>query len=97
MRANNIPNEISGVPTSTSDAEIGSKVCKIHEIIDNVSPTNGVKTCHRMSKRNINITIKFSRRKDCRTTLIAKKKLNNVDSRGKLKKIGIENVHIKKI
>ena len=84
--------EISGVPTSVGNADVEKKVCQILDIINvHVSPTNGIEACHRISKSNNNVIVKFSRRKDCHASLIAKKKLNEENSKERLQNIGIQN------
>ena len=44
--------EISGIPATFNDVVLKEKVCSILKMIDiNVSPDNGIKACHRMSKK----------------------------------------------
>ena len=53
--------EICGIPSTVSDADVEKKICQILEVIDvKVSPTNGVEACHRISKWNKNVIVKFS-------------------------------------
>ena len=59
-----------------------SFLIKLREIIP--IEGNNIEACHRISKKNERIIVKFSRRKDCQNVLNAKKELRKLD----MKEIG---------
>ena len=73
-----------GVPHSVSDGNLEGKVLKIFEKVSCPIEGNNIETCHRISKKNESIIVKFSRRKDCQNVLNAKKELRKLD----MKEIG---------
>ena len=74
----------AGVPRSISDGDLEGKVLKIFEKVCCPIEGNNIETCHRISKKNERIIVKFSRRKDCQNVLNAKKELKKLD----MKEIG---------
>ena len=78
--------EISGIPTSIDHKDLEAKALNIFKKINvNVVPEN-VEACHRMSSKNTNVILKFSKRKDRAKVLGNKKKLKDLD----ISDIGLE-------
>ena len=76
--------ELVGVPPSVSDSHLEEKALKIFEKVGCPIEGNIIEACHRISKRNEKVIVKFSRRKDCQNVLNAKKELRKLD----MKEIG---------
>ena len=68
-----------GVPPSVSDSDLEEKALKIFEKVGCPIEGNIIEACHRISKRNEKVIVKFSRRKDCQNVLDAKKELKKLD------------------
>ena len=71
--------ELVGVPGSVSDGDLEEKVLKIFEKVGCPVEGNNIEACHRISKKNERIIVKFSRRKDCQNVFNAKKELRKLD------------------
>ena len=76
--------ELVGVPRSVSDGNLEEKVLKIFEKVGCPIEGNNIEACHRISKKNERIIMKFSRRKDGQNVLNAKRELRKLD----MKEIG---------
>ena len=68
-----------GSPHSVSDGDVEENVLKIFEKVGCPIEGNNIKACHRRSRNNERIIVKFSRRKDCQNVLSAKKELKKLD------------------
>ena len=78
--------EISGIPTSVQHNDLEDKTLQVFKKIDiNVLPEN-IEACHRLSSKNANIIVKFSKRKDRANVLDNKRKLKDLD----MSDIGLE-------
>ena len=75
--------EMVGVPRSVSDGDLEEKVLKIFEKVGCPMEGNNIEACHRISKKNEGIIVKFSRRKDCQNVLNKKKEF---------RKLGMEEI-----
>ena len=71
--------ELVGSPHSVSDGDVEENVLKIFERVGCPIEENNIKACHRRSRNNERILVKFSRRKDCQNVLSAKKELKKLD------------------
>ena len=70
--------ELVCVPPSVSDSHLEEKALKIFEKVGCPIEGNIIEACHRISKKNERIIVKFSRRKDYQNVLNAKRKRKKV-------------------
>ena len=77
--------EIVGIPHSVDDNSLEEKVIQVFEKVGcNINSSN-IESCHRITKRNDRVTVKFSRTKDCQQVLSVKKNLQKL----KMENIGL--------
>ena len=94
VRRNNI--EICGIPETVENKNLEKTVVEIAEVIGVDIKRNDIEACHRLAKRKNEAgpkrtIIRFVNRKNCESLLRNKKKLNNDETKNKLRRIGISN------
>ena len=72
--------EVLGIPSNVSHECLEDKVISIFGSIGCDISKDGIEACHRISKKNDSVIIKFSKRKVCQSILSAKRHLRNLDT-----------------
>ena len=78
--------ELAGIPSTVGHDELEGKVVDILNKVGSNIDNDKTEACHRISRNNDRVIIKFSRRKDCQHVLSVKrdlKKLNMDESKSK--------------
>ena len=57
--------EIVSIPCSVNDNSLEEKVIQVFEKVGCNIDSGNIEVCHRITKRNGRVILKFSRRKDC--------------------------------
>ena len=65
--------EVVGIPRSMDDNILEEKVIQVFEKIGCNIDSSNTEACHRITKKNDRVIVKFSRRKDCQRVLSVKK------------------------
>ena len=82
--------ETSGIPQSVNDNQLEEKVVNILKATDVNITTNEIEACHRLGKKNKNVTVRLINRKHCLKALRKKRKLKAIDKNA----IGICNANL---
>ena len=67
--------EVAGIPRSVDDNILEEKVIQVFEKVGCNIDSSNIEACHRITKKNDRVIVKFSRRKDCQRVLSVKKNL----------------------
>ena len=70
--------DIAGIPSEMEADALGEKVLAIFEKLWCNIPNERMKTCHRISKKNPTVIVKFSRKKDCQQVWDVKRDLRKI-------------------
>ena len=73
-----------GIPCEVEADALEEKVVAIFQKLGCSIPTEHIEACHRISKKNFTVTVKFSRRKDCQHVKrdLRKIKIKDIDLPG---------------
>ena len=71
--------EITGIPATIDNTQLEDKVIQVLNKVGSNISSESVEACHRISRSNDRVIIKFSRRKDCQQVLSVKKDLKNLN------------------
>ena len=77
--------EVAGIPRSVDDNILEEKVIQVFEKVGCNIDSSNIEACHRITKKNDRVIVKFSRRKDCQRVLSVKKNLQKL----KMEDIGL--------
>ena len=77
--------EVVEIPRSLDDNILEEKVIQVFKKFDPKIDSSYIEACHRITKKNDRIIVKFSRRKDCQRVLSIKKNLQKL----KMEDIGL--------
>ena len=77
--------EVVGIPRSVDDNILKEKVIQVFEKVGCNIDSGNIEACHRITKKNDRVFVKFSRRKDCQRVLSVKKNLQKL----KMEDIGL--------
>ena len=77
--------EVAGIPRSVDDNISEEKVIQVFEKVGCSIDSSNIETCHRITKKNDRVIVKFSRRKDCQRVLSVKKNMQKL----KIEDIGL--------
>ena len=77
--------EIVSIPRSVDDNSLEEKVVQVFEKVGCNIDSSNIEVCHRITKRNGRVIVKFSRRKDCQRLLSVKMNLQKL----KMEDIGL--------
>ena len=67
--------EVVGIPRSVDDNILEEKVIQVFEKVGCNIDSSNIEACHRITKKNDRVIVKFSKRKDCQRVLSVKKHL----------------------
>ena len=70
--------EVVGIPRSVDDNILEEKVIQVFEKVGCNIDSSNIEACHRITKKNDRVIVKFSRRKDCQRMLSVKKNLQKL-------------------
>ena len=70
--------EVVGIPCSLDDNILEEKVIQVFEKVGCSIDSSNIEACHRITKKNDRVIVKFSRRKDCQRVLSFKKNLQKL-------------------
>ena len=71
--------EVASIPKEVEQKDLESKVLSVLEKVGCKTDPDNIKDCHRLNKKNVNVIMKFSRRKDCLHVLRVKRNLRNLN------------------
>ena len=74
--------DIVGIPNEVEADALDEKVVNIFEKLECNISTEHIEACHRTSKKNTTVVVKFSQRKDCQQVLDVKKDLLKIEVEG---------------
>ena len=77
--------EIVSIPRSVDDNSLEEKVVQVFEKVGCNIDSSNIEVCHRITKRNGRVIVRFSRRKDCQRLLSVKMNLQKL----KMEDIGL--------
>ena len=77
--------EVVGIPRSVDDNILEEKVIQVFKKVGCKINSSNIEACHRITKKNDRVKVKFSRRKDCQRVLSVKKNLQKL----KMEDIGL--------
>ena len=70
--------DIVGIPSEVEAYALEEKVVAIFEKLGCIIPTEHIEACHRITKKNPTVIVKFSRRKDCQQVWDVKRDLQRI-------------------
>ena len=74
--------DIVGIPNEVEADALDEKVVNIFEKLECNISTEHIEACHRTSKKNTTVIVKFSQRKDCQQVLDVKKDMLKIEVEG---------------
>ena len=69
--------EVVGITRSVDDNTLEEKVIQVFEKVGCNIDSSNIETCHRITKMNDRVIVKYSRRKDCQSVLLVKRIVEN--------------------